>query len=244
MSKQISIYDDKELILQLLDDVTLIEQALIGMPTPSIVRTTFVPILRRWIVEGLFSSKAQKLILPNKISFDIHTQTNAIKLCQAGCYEHWMGTINFRTIAVTTGLHAAKYLTKEGRPKSINTESLMPASPQDPNQFFKQKILFLKGKFYTREEIIKILANTFGGVHLDFDNIQKQPGILQVKNYLGFKLNESGLQMLVGSEIDSLRNDPEERPRVYDAIELIAIDTARIFVNGIQKEKNLFTALL
>jgi hypothetical protein len=244
MNKQISIHDDKELILQLLDDVALIEQALIGIPTPSIVRTNFVPILRRWIVDGLFSSKVQKLILPNKISFDIHTQTNAINLCQSGCYEHWMGTINFGTIAVTTGLHAAKYLTKEGRPKSINKESLMSPLPQYPNQFFKQKILFLKDKFYTREEIIKMLANTFGGVHLDLGNIQKQPDILKVKNYLGFKLTESGLQMLIGSEIDFLRNDPEQRPRVYDAIELIAIDTARIFVNGIQNAKILFTALL
>ena len=47
--------NNRELIQQLLEDMRVIEDQFLGRdPKPSTIRTTFAPILRRWIAEGLF----------------------------------------------------------------------------------------------------------------------------------------------------------------------------------------------
>jgi hypothetical protein len=51
-------------------------------------------------------------------------------------------------------------------------------------------------------------------------------------------------QMLAGQEIATARADPKRRQNVYDATELVLLDTARIFANGVQSSRLLFEALL
>lgn len=50
--------------------------------------------------------------------------------------------------------------------------------------------------------------------------------------------------MLVGKTIETGRADPQRRHAIYDATELITMDTARIFANGIRASRPVFVSLL
>jgi len=83
-------------------------------------------------------------------------------------------------------------------------------------------------------------ANKLGGVHLDFRRKQDETHINEIKNYFGFEIIGNNHHMLVGDQIDQGRSDPARRQQIYDATELIAIDTGRIFADGINNSKEMF----
>lgn len=230
--------DDRELVHQLLEDADIISQTLIvGQPKPAVIRTTFVPLLRKWIVEDRFF-KAAKLVHPYQPSFKIVTGSNEVNLCKAGVYEHWMAMIAFGSIGVGSGLLSEKY--RDNPPATFKHSSVNhPAK-----HFFNQKIFFWKGKFYTRHDIIWMHANRLGGVHLDFRRTADEGHINEIKNYFGFEVLPHANQMLVGRDIENARADPSRRDRVYDAAELVAMDTANIFAKGILASHQVFRALL
>lgn len=66
----------------------------------------------------------------------------------------------------------------------------------------------------------------------------------EIKNYFGFELKGSNHQMLVGDEIGVGRANPARRQQIYDATELIAIDTARIYASGVRTSEQAFVDLL
>lgn len=237
--------DDRELIQQLLEDINIIEsQFLFGVPMPSAARSTVAPILRRWLAEGLFY-KAQKLVLPKTITFLVHSNGHSAKLCKAGVYEHWMELVLFRGIGVSSSLVAAKFLGKDGRPTiDLDRSNNIKPMPQKASTFFNQNMFFWKGEFHSRIEIIKMHANTLGGVHFDFKKAHSEKHIIEIKNYLGYEVSGDNIQMLVGEDINTGRADAARRPKIYDATELVLIDTALIFANGIRESEKIFTALL
>jgi|SRR5215831_14493135 len=116
---------DRELLHQLLEDVALLEAsfAASSVPAPPIVRATFVPILRRWITEGLFYI-AQKLVLPLQCKFMISSHSEHVRLCKASVYEHWMGMVIFGGIGVSTGQLAARYIGADGKPTILKGAEL------------------------------------------------------------------------------------------------------------------------
>jgi hypothetical protein len=123
----VSISDnDRELVHQLLEDAELIAGMLSsGQPKPALIRSAFVPLLRKWIIEDGFF-KAAKLIRPHEPTFKILTTPNDVKLCKAGVYEHWMAMIMFGTIGVGAGLLAEKF--RADPPMRLNTvTALHPA---------------------------------------------------------------------------------------------------------------------
>ena len=112
--------------------------------------------------------------------------------------------------------------------------------------FFTQKDVFLEGagQFYTRHDVLRLHANKLGGVHLDFKRAPDEAHIDEIKNYFGFDSVAHPLQMMRGADIATARSDPNRRPNIYDATELVALDTARIFAKGIKSSASLFKALL
>jgi hypothetical protein len=110
--------------------------------------------------------------------------------------------------------------------------------------FFNQKVLFWKSQFYTRADMIKMHANTLGGVHFDFRRARNETHIIDLKNYFGWEVSGSNCRTLIGNEISVGRADPERRPQIYDATELVTMDTARIFASGVRKSESSFIALL
>ena len=238
--------DDRELIHQLLEDITIIEnQFLYGsVPSPSVARSTFAPILRRWIAEGLFF-KVQKLIAPKTITFLVESNGNAVKLCKAGEYEYWVEIIRFRGMGISTSLPAAKHLEKDGRSKIDlgNSNNIKPLL-QKASSFFNQNIFFWKGKLYDRKEIIKMHANNLGGVHFDFKRARDENTIIEIKNSLGYEVANNNIRVLWGEDVNIGRADTNRRPQIYDATELIIIDTAHKFANGVRESVKCFTALI
>lgn len=237
MSNPIS-KNDLELVHQLLEDTRLINDALAsGQPKPVLVRSTFVPVLRKWIIEDGFF-KAARLVRAKEPTFEILTTPNDVKLCNAGVYEHWMAIILFGTVGVGVGLLAEKFrAAPPSKPQPVT--ALHPAIV-----LFEQKMFFWKGHFYTRQDIIRMHANRLGGVHLDFRRKPNEAHIDEIKNYFGFEILPHTHQMLIGRDIEIARADPARRDRVYDATELVTLDTARIFAKGIESSATLFEALL
>jgi hypothetical protein len=127
--------------------------------------------------------------------------------------------------------------------KSSDPGSLKP-SPVKASTFFKQPMFFWKGRFFNREDVIKMHANKLGGVHLDFSRTKDEEYINEIKEYFGFEVGATGYQMLMGEEIQRGREDRRRRASVYDATELIAMDTARIFAGGVRKSEKAFLAVL
>jgi hypothetical protein len=234
---------DRELLHQLLEDWSVIQSHLaVWPPKLSIARAVFAPILRRWIIERNFF-RAQR-VFGAPITFDIYSEGAFLKLCKAGVLEHWMGFIRFPPLEITTSRLSEPYRGKNGQATvPIPTTRPSPA-PQEAKQFFQQRIFFWRGKFYTRSDTLKFLANTLGGVHFSFERLAAEKHIGEIKEYLGFQVLGRNYQMLVGPKIAALRDDPVARDTVYDAIELTTIDTARIFSEGIRRSFDQIQAVL
>ena len=164
--------NDRELVQVLLDDVALIEnKLLVALPSPPEIRAMFSPILRKWMLEPQFH-RLQKLIRPRTMRFPIIGNGQAVKLCEAGQFEHWMGVMFIGTIGVSTAQVAQKHLGK--KPPSPRVPA---AVPQLAKHFFGQKMFYWKDAFYTRTDMVKWLANRFGGAHLDFQRADDEAHI-------------------------------------------------------------------
>ena len=83
--------EQRELLLQLFEDVAAMEKPF-GFPSSAELRTTFAPVLRRWIVDKMFFRMHN--FLPNRVLFTFYSHTDAAKACQAGAYKWWMGLVN------------------------------------------------------------------------------------------------------------------------------------------------------
>lgn len=164
--------------------------------------------------------------------------------CNEGVYEHWMDMVQFRTIGIAIGKIAEKYLGKDGRPNVPLGNNNIPAMPQRASAFFDQKMFFWKGRFYTRTDVIKMHANALGGVHFDLKRADDEQQIREIKNYFGFEIQGTNNQMLIGNDISVARADPTRRQQVYDATELVAMDTARIFAEGVRASAREFAGLI
>jgi hypothetical protein len=155
-----------------------------------------------------------------------------------------MGVVQFGTVSVTVGQIAEKYLGSNGQP-TIDLDSSMPKpAPQRASVFFEQRMFYWKGQFYTRTDVIKMHANALGGVHLDFRRKEDETHINEIKDYFGFEIKPHTRQMLVGKEISAARADPARRQFVYDATELVTMDTAAIFSAGVRASTAPFRARL
>ncbi len=238
---------DRELVLQLLEDAATIESQLaFERPKPSVARATLVPILRRWIADSLFHS-AQKLPAGREVRFAIRNHAKAIKLCEDGVYAHWMGMLDFGGIGVGLSQVDTMYLYPDGRSRiELDRTVNERPTPQPARSFFEQKIFFWKREFYTRSDVIKLHANVLGGVHYDPKSrrVNKKEYLHEIPNYFGFEVKGRNYQMLIGEQIAQGRADQDRRPNIYDATELIAMDTARIFSQSILSRERAFRNML
>jgi hypothetical protein len=156
-----------------------------------------------------------------------------------------MGLVLFGAIGIAIAKVAPEYLGPDGKPTAqLDNGTNSHPAPQKASTFFDQRMFLWKGQFYTRADVIKMHANALGGVHFDFRRTQDEAHINEIKNYFGFEVKGNNNQMLIGDEISVGRADPARRQQIYDATELIAMDTARIFASGIHASKQAFFARL
>jgi hypothetical protein len=107
---------DRELVLQLLEDIILL-QAPKGAPqSPALVRTTYTTVLRRWLLQGLFY-KAQHLIRPqHEVSFRVVNEEDTLPLCHQGFYEHWVGSLVLDDVGISMWRPTAAHRDNPPRP--------------------------------------------------------------------------------------------------------------------------------
>jgi hypothetical protein len=233
---------DRELILQLLDDVQLLERKVAyDLPSPTDLRATFSPVLRRWIIDGAFFL-VQKL-LTERVLFEMYSRTDDVKWCQAGIYTWWMGTIySGNGIAIGTNRLAQKYADN----RDLIPERRKPfLISQKAKMFFGQPCFLWKEKLYTREDAIKFLANKLGGTHYAMDRHKKEIHVQEIQSQFGVIYDSPGnARILAPGELLALRADPNTRDRVFDAIQLTVGDTASIFCKGIRSYEGQIRYLL
>ena len=148
--------EGRELVFQLLDDVGVIEaQFVSGEPKPAVGRTIFVPILRRWITEGLFY-RVQRLILPQQVEFEVFSSQTSINLCQ-NCYlEEWMEMVIFKGVGVSSSRYDQQFIIddKLSIPDGIKVDQSPPTKRSlRAKQFSEQKIFYWK-KNFIREQML------------------------------------------------------------------------------------------
>ena len=232
--------NEREMILQLFDDAEIIGSLFEGggLPAPAITRVVFAPILRRWIVEDVFF-RAQRLIQPHQVLFQTTSSDGAKSRCRDGMYEHWLEAVDFGNLRISVRLPAKKYLNTD-----MGKDDVPQGAAVHGKAFFTQKMFYWDSHFYNREDLIKVHANTLGGVHFDYKRTENDPHIRAVRACLGFELKPSTVQMLMGEEIEQARADLQRRSLVYDAAEVITMDTARIFAAGVRASQAEFLRVL
>lgn len=222
--------NDRELVHQLLEDVeTILGVPNFPRPSPAIVRTIFVPVLRRWIVEPNFFA-AQKLLRGQEIKFEVAINGNAAKLCEVGYYEHWMAVVLFGRIGVGASQVSQEFWDKL-LPFSLGEFRQLP----HPASTFEVEMHTSQFVGVQTDHIATAIELPLPKKHLLRD---------EIKNYFGFDGEAVPWRMMKGDEIAVARADPNRRANIYDATELVALDTARIFAKGIDFSAALFKALL
>jgi hypothetical protein len=233
---------ERELILQLLDDLHLLEKRVAyDLPSPADLRATFSPIMRRWIVDGEFFRIRR--LLDKHVLFDLPSRTDDVKRCQAGVYTWWMGDIHIGNGAtVGASQLAQKYVDSP----SLVSERRKPFRIlQKGKLFFEQPCFFWKEKMYTRADAIKFLANKLGGAHYNWDRQKTESHVGEIQNQFGIVFEGlANARMLAPGELLPLRADPNTRDKVFDAIQLTVGDTASIFRSGIRSHENEIRELL
>jgi hypothetical protein len=208
-------------------------------PTPAAARTIIVPILRRWIHDGLFY-EAQRELLPHEVQFELFEEPVAIANCEKGILSQWMALTQLGGIGIGSSQIAPAWLSRLDQVPRDNGNS----AKRKGSSFFEQKVFFWEGQFYKRAAVLGMHANKLGGVHLDPRRANDEGHIDALRQYFGVEFIGSNAQMLVGPDVTKAKQDVDRRGRTYDAMELIAIDTARIFSAGITESSPQLRALL
>lgn len=237
--------NNRELIFQLLEDVALLHEALTErqLPTPQTARALIAPILRRWICEQLFH-KVQSRLRPHIVRFGLFEMPNTIAHCEDGDVEHWMTMIDLNGFAFSAVLPNPSLIREDGSSPLSRRLDSTERTLRPSKMFFEQRMFFWKRNFYKRRDILSIHANQLGGVHLDFRRREDQTHIEELAQYLGFEISGLNYQMLAGEALWTAKADLGRRGRTYDVFELVAIDTARIFVAGVQSSRAIIESLL
>ena len=232
--------EHKELLLQLFEDVNALERGIIvGLPSSDELRTLVTPILRRWMVDGVFHQVQR--ILPIPIMFEIYSRTDEVQACKAGAYKWWMGIVDCgHKLMIGPGVRSGKFV--EGQ---FQNRGLFKIK-QKAKLFFSQEAFWWKGQFYSRTDLIKFMANKLGGIHYDLDRNQSEGHIEEIQNHFAilYERAKNNIQIVSPPDIPKFRNDQDLRKNLYDAIQLNIGDTAFIFASGIRAVENDLRLLL
>lgn len=210
-------------------------------PSPQAARAIIAPILRRWISEQLLH-RVQRLFGPKMLTFPLLEMPNTVERCSAGLIEHWFTATELGGVAISMSL-----------PKSSVPANLAGLDTSGDGHggwvrrpvraFFEQKVFFWQGRFYTRAQILSAQANKRGGVHLDFNRAAKDAHVDALPLFFGVEVSGTNYQILVGQDIQLAKLNRARRQNTYDAFDLVAIDSARIFVLGVDEFMSGYTEL-
>jgi hypothetical protein len=234
---------EKELLLQLLEDVAMMEtKEDTPFPSSDQLRNNFAPSLRRWIVEGMFF-QVQK-ILGAKINFSFYSHVDGVRACEVGCYKNWLGLINAGGGIIISPCHLSEK--HQNRHDQIPPQRKAFKIEEKAQRFFEQPCCLWEGQMYKRKDFLIFLANKLGGVHYEMDRNRSEKHIDDIRNFFAVRHNLKARQIEIvpPGEIPNLRADAEARPFLYDAVQMVVGDTGKIFCQGIRKVQSKIEAVL
>jgi hypothetical protein len=232
---------EQELIHLLIDDVDVLSE-ISGSgapPSPQVARTTIFPILRRWICEQQFHLVQKILTQKNIVRFEFWENPAAIEDCQQGLIETWIEMVDIG------GLVISPTQSVEGKSDITRSRKIPGAKVRYPShRFFTQKVIYWQRRFYRRCDLLKIYANKRGGTHFDQSRKDGEEIVDQLGHFFGLEIDGLNFKMLNQWQLAEARSKRDKRVISYDAIELLAIDTAKIFADAVRVFKPQLVGLV
>ena len=220
-----------ELLHQLIEGVGVLSQNIEekGLTIPKI-RSVLSPALRVWSEpNGIYL--IQKII-GQKIFFKCRDHRLAIRECENRRLVEWTSPLRLHEIEMSGGLPV-----KLGPNKFVKIELDKQDAVVllDSSAFFGQKLMCINGEFLTRSSIIDFVANRMGGSH-SVSQAEKTTDLKfkKFRRLLGFTTDGKNIKMLMGTELDNLRNQESEGITGIDPLMLYVADAATRFVEGVQ----------
>lgn len=173
------------------EDLEALENCSSGVQvSASHIRQLLAPVLRRWFIEGQVF-KVQQAI-GHKIIVNTAELRKMIRACERGEVFFFAGVRGH-----VGGFPLGQILLgKHGKTLSLPATSIEIAK-LTLNEFAKQKVLFANDVFATRLDVIRYVANKWGGVHLDQKLDPTQSMIDEFRYYFGFKHHSDRLEFTV-----------------------------------------------
>jgi hypothetical protein len=159
--------------------------------TPSDLRQIVAPILRRWFVDDLIHRVQRGL--GDKILIATEDLRPFLRACDKGDVRFFAG-VN----ANINGIPVSNFMFSNSNVQPDIPTRHRELSNLKITDFARQRVLFGNEIFATRSDVIKFVANKWGGVHLDSkltDEVQSM--IDETRFYYGFKMEDGRLQMVV-----------------------------------------------
>lgn len=217
---------------ELIEDIQLLRSDFkypTSIPTAPKIRAQISPILRKWICDNGLSPLCKEY--KAKPLFKVINDKVEIDRCKRGEIAHWTATNNIGALGIGTGRIKPEYIHKtyrKGDDKSM--EYLFKF-----NEFRVQKVAYINGRFVSRNESLRYLADKMGGTHSH--QVTRKPrnfdlsDLLKLHGATLFPENNSW-QLMNGMEPDKVSEYESQGGIVFSMLHLIALDSARRFCEG------------
>jgi hypothetical protein len=174
------------------EDIEALQRHTTGVGvTASDLRQVVAPILRRWFVDDLIY-QVQKM-LAEKILIPTDELRPFIRACENGNVKFFAGVK-----ATIGGTPVSNFVFGNDRVQLDLPTSSAGFVQLKIADFAKQRVLFGNNIFATRSDVIKFVANKWGGVHLDSKFMDKvQSMIDETRFYYGFKMEDGRLDFVI-----------------------------------------------
>lgn len=228
----------KEVVLALLEDAEAIDAITKSIrPTPSAIRMTISPILRRWFVDQNLHL-LERHLKPKKIQFEYCSGAFPQNEISKGKVGFWFGNFAFNDIVVV-GMGGGS----TGGSRSSGKQTRRIREPL--GAFLGQKVCHIANKTFTRREILKLIANNLGGAHMDLGKLDTKPEMRRLREAVGYEVDSLGnIKMLLGAQISEAKSEIAKRGTVFDLPDLVALDAAKVLSLAIKENQELFESLL
>jgi hypothetical protein len=205
--------------------------------TASDLRQIVAPILRRWLVDDLIHRVQRGLA--KKILIASDDLRPFIRACEGGNVRFFAGVK-----ATINGIPVSNFaFGNDSVQLDLPTES-RGLSNLKITDFARQRVLFGNKIFATRSDVIKFVANKWGGVHLDSKLTDKvQSMIDETRFYYGFKMEDGRLQMIVNFD-GSFRVQERSFPNDFLDLALLSLlNSAQALCGSLKSYKDSIAEL-
>lgn len=194
-------------------------------PRPEVIRSVISVILSKWS-EGNGISQLQRYLGKDAVRIPALDFGRAIQCCNDGTLRTWIGPLALFDTQV--GVAGAESPDKQGLfdPNSMKDTELRVT------QFFEQQIAYIDNEFIRRKQIVDYARNK-GGAHLSDGKTKERLEQFRLLQGVVFDRRKNTISLSGGAHLEEAQNSLSSEKGAYDSVQLVVLDTARRFVNGI-----------